>query len=209
MKLFRFPYDTVQAEWIFSPVRRRGDVITLLMNAIKLMIVNRPPPDDFVAGELVLSVSKMSRLFFSCESKIISLAFPFFTETNEEGVFFRSQLYGDIDSRVTSILLALVTSNTVLTCTSALDLAGIFEEEVAGDTALWPLFFDLLTYDDGYLRYECDGERQNGHLHPLHHLDIFYSGRATFKLGLRRGIDVDGMRDVMDLLTDCSYLASA
>lgn len=205
MKLLRYGYDEIQAKWMFDPIRSRRDTVRLLMNAVKVMLVNHPPPTDRVAGEVILAVSKMSRLFFVAANKIVTIAFPFVVDESAEGVAFRSPHFGEVDSRVTSHIVALLDSNEVFSSSEVLDFAVRVDEE---GHDLWALFRHLLIEEDGYLRYDYDPVRHSGHRHPLHHLDVFHSGLATFKVGLQSALTGDGLRDALDLTTDCFYLSS-
>ncbi len=60
--------------------------------------------------------------------------------------------------------------------------------------------------EDGYVRFDRDEDRVNGHYHPLDHLDVFYSNKATFKLGLRAHLDESQFLDILDIGTECHYL---
>ncbi|OEZ52338.1 hypothetical protein JAB1_01220 [Janthinobacterium sp. MP5059B] len=69
MKKYRFPIDKFQADWMFSPIRNRLDSIAILMKTLKILLVNSPPSEEKVVGEVVLQVSKMSRIFLYLRKK--------------------------------------------------------------------------------------------------------------------------------------------
>ncbi|WP_370559690.1 hypothetical protein [Edwardsiella tarda] len=88
---------------------------------------------------------------------------------------------------------------------------GFFEplldlEEQQTIPGFWPFFKMLLTYEDGYIRYDVDDVRVNGKLHPLYHFDVFYSNQPTFKIGLERHHTNEQMIDFLNRETDCRYL---
>lgn len=60
--------------------------------------------------------------------------------------------------------------------------------------------------ETGYIRYDYDPVHENQKLHPLHHLDVNYSGSVTYKLGLKKHIELEEMRDILDVSTECKYL---
>lgn len=61
-------------------------------------------------------------------------------------------------------------------------------------------------FECGYLRYDYDVEYQNGHIHPINHLDVNYSVGSTFKLGFQDIITIEDFIDILDLKTNCHYL---
>jgi len=81
------------------------------------------------------------------------------------------------------------------------------QENIGSPKDLWGLLIELLNSEDGYLRFDHDAERENGHLHPLNHADLFYTNGATFKLGFHEKIKLDHAVDVLNLDTDCYYLS--
>jgi hypothetical protein len=67
--------------------------------------------------------------------------------------------------------------------------------------------------EDGYIRYDMNEvgykeakEKGFEHRHPLNHLDVFYTSKATFKLGLKKAIINDEFIDYLNIKTDCKYL---
>ena len=63
-----------------------------------------------------------------------------------------------------------------------------------------------LGYGAGY-RYDHDEGRSNGHIHPLHHFDVFYSSGSTFKLGSADGVSKEQFVDVLNLNTNCHFVS--
>lgn len=207
MKIFRFVFDASEAEWIFSPIRTKTDYISLLMRAIKLMLANIPTKKDSCAGEIFLKSDKMSRLIFSGKEKIFTIAFPFFVEETEDSFRFYSNNYLDVNHKTTSQVLSLFRDDKILDHPDVLMFADPIDNISRFDPDIWALLRDLITIEDGYLRYDYDQKNANGHLHPLHHLDVFYSTPSTFKIGLNSEIAVSTFEDVINTKTDCYYLA--
>lgn len=208
MKRYSFDVDAYQAETLFQIIRTKKDVIQLLMQAVKIMLL---PPQHIpgAAAKLHLHVSKMSRLFVVADLKIFSLNFPFSTNEVEDGSLqFKTIEYADIGSRVTSQVLSLLDGAFSPECREVLTFAEPISDVCDSDGEFWSLFHKLLTFEDGYIRYDHDEKNKNGHRHPLHHLDIFYSSSSTFKVGLSAGISFDVFSDVLDLGSDCHYLAA-
>lgn len=206
MKIFRFCFDASEANWIFSPIRTKTDYIVLLMRTIKLMLANIPTTNSNCAGEILLKSEKMSRLIFSGKDKIFSIAFPFFIEETDSGLRFYSNNYLDINHKTTSQILGLFRDEKILDHSDVFMFADPIDSISRFDPDIWSLLRDIITSEDGYLRYDHDPKNANGHLHPLHHLDIFYTTPSTFKIGLNAEIAVTSFEDVINLRTDCYYL---
>lgn len=206
MKIYEFPFESYQTDWFFSAIRNKGQVISLWMRAIKIMLLNTPVPDNVCAGKIILNISKMSRLSFVGEKKIYSIAFPFYISATDDGLRFRTAEHPNIDNRVSSDILSLVHSSLPYS-----DEVFRFAEPIMdlceADSNLWALFRALLIAEDGYIRYDYDEARQNGHRHPLHHLDVFYSSNSTFKLGLQYNLEHLGLVDILDTEKDCHYIS--
>ena len=207
MKIHQFALDNYQIEWAFTAIRSKKDIILLLMRSIKLMMLPAMPP-EVDSGYMTLQVSKMNRLFFSSPGKIFSINFPF-TATESEGLLkFRYINHSNIDSALASNVLSILESTTVLEGREVYELLESILNHAESDPDFWCLFRDLLTLEDGYIRYDHDEVRKNGNLHPLDHLDIFYSSSNTFKLGLNRTITTDLLSDMLNVTSDCHFIAT-
>lgn len=202
-----FELDAIQTKWAFSPIRSKFDYAEILLSAVKIMLTPTQVPDEQIASKLTLHIAKMSRLFFARPKKIFSVNFPFVAAVQQDGALtFSSHAHPKIDHRATSVALGLLTEIKKQGI-NALDLAAHVDEAVAIDPYAWELLLQLLTVEDGYLRYDDDIDRMDGDRHPQHHIDIFYSSQTTFKLGLVGAGSTEHLLDMLDLLTDCHFVA--
>lgn len=206
MKRYDFTIDRHQAEWIFEPIRNRRDVISLLMKTLKIMSVYSNPGENSARGTITLIVSKMSRLFYVSDEKIFSIGFPFFVQEIEGVLTFKSHSHSNIDSKASSAILSFLNSTNILDTSEVLHFADPISDACMRDAELWSLFRDLLTFEDGYIRYDYDPKHFHAHRHPLNHLDVFYTTNSTFKLGLHNEIDGNYFADILDLTTDCHFV---
>lgn len=202
--------DEHQANQFLQAVRVKRDVITLWMNAIKAFLVQQPADEVDMAAELSVVVSKMSRLFLGVADgrKIFSIAFPFTVRTDGPELQFFSREGILIDSRMSSVVLSLVHTDGVLELQDPYSFLDPILTAMEADQGTWSLFRELMLAEDGYVRYDWDTERVNGHLHPEHHLDFCYSGPSTFKVGLQKQLGREEFLSILDLETDCHYLHS-
>ena len=206
MKRFDFPIDAYQAEWMLSAIRSKLDTISLLMRTIKVMLLP-PIPNPGAAGTIVLQVDKMSRLFYVLDNKIFSINFPY-TVIEDNGVLtFKSIHHSKIDSAVTSNVLSLLEVGNALASREVLNFAESISDICQYDEDFWSLFRELLIYEDGYIRFDHDEDRANAQMHPLDHLDIFYTAGGTFKIGVHENISHEYLSDVLNVNTRCHYLA--
>lgn len=209
MKRFEFPIDQFQADWIFKPIRSKREVAELLMRSIKLMLLNLPLPKEQHVGTIVLTVSHMSRLFYVSDLKVFSINFPFLAKETDDGISFHSHAHPQIDSKVTSDILSLLSKDSAFTSAEIWEFAEPISDACQIDDSLWGLLRDILLNEDGYIRYDHDKQHENGHFHPVNHLDIFYSSAATFKMGLDQRVDQAYLHDILDRETHCHYVRFA
>ncbi|MBB3261194.1 hypothetical protein F4827_006103 [Paraburkholderia bannensis] len=211
MKRFDLAIDKYQAEELFSAVRSKKDVIVLWMQAIKMFLANQPAENDKKIADLSIVVRSMSRLF--CElnngDKIFSVAFPFNSKSVEGRLEFSSREGVLIDSRVSSQVLTLIQGNGIFDCLDFNDFIDPIFDAADVDNNLWGLIRELMLVEDAYLRYDNDPDQVNGHIHPLHHIDMYYSSSGSFKIGLDQQIDKASLIGILSTETDCHYLRPA
>lgn len=204
MKSYAFKIQDTDFPRFQFAVREKRDIIVLLMHAIKFMLVVGPVADG-EEGNLRLVVSRMSRLFFVVPNKIFSIRFPFQVVEEEGRLSFHSHEIPDIDSKLTSLALGLVSSETFSTDDAYEFFEPLVEEEAVPER-LWAFVRELIMFEDGYFRYEVDMERASGEVHPENHYDIFYTNGASLKLG---SVENHTLRDVIDVVnrdTECFFL---
>ena len=209
MKRFDFPLDAFQASRLVGSFRGKKDVIALWMNAIKLISVYAEPAKEQVSGHLVLHVDKMSRLFIETGTKSFSVSFPFSIYEKDHGLEFGTSACPEVDSKVTSDILSLINGQDVFSSGNVLEFADPLIELTGDQDLVWQLLRDLMLVDDGYIRIDHDPDNENGALHPLDHIDIFYSQSATFKIGLGVRVGLDTFHDILNIKSNCHYLGPA
>ncbi|MBB2205879.1 hypothetical protein [Gluconacetobacter takamatsuzukensis] len=209
MKKFDFPLDAFQASRLVGSFRGKKDVIALWMNAIKLISVYAEPTKAQVSGHLVLHVDKMSRLFIETGTKSFSVSFPFSIYEKDYGLEFGTSACPEVDSKVTSDILSLINGQDVFSSGSVYEFADPLIELTGDQDLVWQLLRDLMLVDDGYIRIDHDSDNENGALHPLDHIDIFYSQAATFKIGLGGRVGLDAFHDILSIKSNCYYLGPA
>ncbi len=206
MKEYSFGIDQRQVDQLFSPIRDKRDVVRLLMKIIKLMLVNAPPKAIDTKGEVVLHVSKMSRIFFFSAFRYFSICFPF-TVSDEEGFLaFSSGGIIDVDSKTTSDVLSFINSDENFNVNCVYQFIEPILDISHYEPNFWMLLLKLLTLDDGYIRYDYDEENEQGLIHPKNHYDVFYSSNSTFKVGLKGKLKKEEMIDFVKSESDCHFI---
>lgn len=205
---FTFYLSSFRRDAFFKPIRRKVDCILLLLNAIKFIGVVGTTSTDERCGFLLLHVNKMSRLFF-CDgtgNKIFSINFPFVTQWSEanQSYQFANQDGYILDGRVTSDLIPIFTaSNGIVNEDEFFEVISDAEEY---RSSLASIVRELLTYESGYVRFDNDPDNEDGEVHPLNHIDVFFSQSSTFKLGLDNQIDHSDLIDILDRRTQCHFV---
>ncbi|WP_144410126.1 MULTISPECIES: hypothetical protein [Chromobacterium] len=209
-KQFNLNIDRYQAETYLSAIRSKRDIIVLWMETVKNFLVGQPAEGANFSARLTICVGKMSRLFCTSEGgrKIFSISFPFSVILRDEQYQFFSREGIEIDSRVSSNIIALIDSGEIFGVRDFCRFIDPIMEMSDYDPQLWTLVRELMIAEDGYIRYDWDDIREDGHHHPLHHLDIYYSSASTFKVGLGQQIDQPALMSILNLETECHYLRS-
>ena len=208
MKILEYSLDKFQFRIISSSFRTKIDVIRFWMNAIKLMSAYSAPSTVDVQAKLQVKIDKMSRIFVSSEEKCFSVNFPFSVREDSEGVSFHNIHYGAVDSKASSEVLSLI-SSSAMASPEVLDFAEPITDSCYSSKFYWSLFRDLLLEEDGYIRFDHDPDNENGKLHPLNHLDVFYSQSSTFKIGVGSRLSMQELSDILDIKSECHFLSKA
>lgn len=195
------------------PIRDKVSVAVLLINVISgLQYASKIPTGCPNTLKLCIAIEKMSRLFIPVADSIHSVHFPFPICQNEEG-FEVTYLGRPIESIHSSFIQTVLSNDVLLTLPldDMIDFIWQTQDEYKEFTEeekifVFRLLWFLLTYEPGYLRYDYDPLKANSDLHPIHHMDVFFSGKATCKLGLMQRASIDDLIDILDLRTDCHYL---
>lgn len=199
---------------IMKPIRKKEDIAILLLETIKAFLLGNIISDIDSKGKIILNINKMSRLIFKTSDKYFSFNFPFSVEkifsTKDHLRIYDSNFCITLDSKIIAVLLSLFRED-ILAQKSLDELydhlydsqAEIEEYDI--DSA-WLILKKIIMFESGYLRYDYDEEHQNGLLHPLNHLDIYYSSNNTFKLGLDTRISINKFIDILDVDTNCHFL---
>lgn len=204
LKTITKPIPEFQEDQFFAPTRDKTDFAKVVLNAAKLLLLNFSSPDIPSVSQLKLIVSKMTRLFIYTDKKYFSVAFPFNIDiSGDEVLSIRTYRGKAVDSRSIAFAFSFLENDTFLLQPEP----SLFAIDCSPSEALGlSLLEELFLLEPGYIRYDIDPENENGKLHPLVHLDINYSSYSTYKLGLHKEISEDLFEDIVDILTDCSFL---
>ncbi len=215
MKRYEFFIPQHSSSSFFKPIRNKLDVIELLMKAIRLIYASYNYMPNKQDEKMILSVGKMSRLFFFSPGKYFSISFPFSVSENKEGVIEIASPHFELVGQelVSHVLSVISCKNFDSTC--SIDFCDpIADREKDYDQNFWVFLKDLLMVEDGYIRYDIDKKnfkdykaRGEEAKHPLFHYDVFYTNKCTFKLGIDKRITEDELIDLLDITTDCKFLS--
>lgn len=162
---------------IFSkPIRNKNDCVSILLETVENFIYHNEAIKKIQNNTMLL---QNGRLFVFLENKYFSIKFPFQIKIEEKIKFYINNI--ELNSKILSAIryAFLNISNSIRDI-----LSQIKEEyEQINKDEIEEIIIAMLLLDDGYLRYDHDAKNENGKLHPLDHLDIFYTNNSV-KLGL-------------------------
>lgn len=205
MKIINRNIEPFQEKDFFSPVRNKLDYAHIVLNAAKIMLLNISFKEKHTASIFKVKIARMSRIFVFTEGKFFSLSFPFNVQTHDGMVSEISTYSGIIVNSMTiSFALSFLEEMKSEHKPSLSDLSHFAEKHEYDGLYLLE---EILLLESAYLRYDHDIVNANGRLHPLHHLDLNYSSYGTYKLGLSSAMIASNFEDILDIDTDCTFLA--
>ena len=195
-----------------KPIRKQQDGVLLILDILNLLLIRESINDD--KGTIMIIVDKMHRLFCFADNKYFSIVFPFEVEITPDKDYriYDSVLNMEINSRLISLMERMLsqinlTENTIdeIIENAYFDVSEeeYTEMEVSN---CFNLILRLLSMELGYIRYDYDPEHENGSIHPLHHFDVNYSSKGTYKLGVKRKMKKEEFVDLLDIRTECKYV---
>ena len=185
---------------IFSkPIRNKNDCVSILLEAVENFIYHNEAIKEIQNNTMLL---ENGRLFVFLENKYFSIKFPFKIKIEEEIKFYINNI--ELNSKILSAI-----KNAFLNISNSIRdiLSQIKEEyEQINKDEIEEIIIVMLLLDDGYLRYDHDAKNENGKLHPLDHLDIFYTNNSV-KLGLKDKLSQKNFVKIISKKYDeCCYL---
>ncbi|EGM77883.1 hypothetical protein Rhein_1968 [Rheinheimera sp. A13L] len=201
-----FYIDETIAKNISFAIRDKFDYAVLILNIVNSVKLSYALNIKSGYGEICIITEKMRRVVCRLESKIFSVSLPFTVRFQDDSVLFESKTSGIIDSILVSNALSVLNSEKLRSESCVAQLADLIIDMSYSKPELWSFLKELLFLEDSYLRFDHDSKNENGSLHPLNHLDVFYSNSATFKIGLHKKIESSDFIDILDVKTDCHFL---
>lgn len=215
MKCFCFELTEELYKQASHPIRKKEDIIGLLINTIKVL-VSMPAVserDCRQANKIILFVDKMSRLFYCMEDKIFTINFPFFVSESEtaEPLTIRYH-HVEIDSYLSSLIISIFADDDTYAIPMDNMKEFVFQHMVENDwddadpDDVCEIIKKLVIFETGYLRYDHDEENANGRLHPEDHIDFCYESSNEIKIGVDTSVDYKWIIDLTNVNTECKYL---
>lgn len=213
-KIIKVPFGKFYGQRFSKPVREAKDVLSLVLDTLSFLSYGSFCEQE--VGNLFVKVDKMSRVFYQLGEKYFSIAFPFGIEENqkEEGSYIIYDVMEEfqIDNKLISMMKGIVENIDFTNCTMEDLFDSIWVDNCSEDITekeiecCFNIIMRILATEFGYIRFDYDPVYENGSMHPLNHLDINYSGRCTYKLGLKNRIGIEEFIDILDVGTKCSYV---
>lgn len=215
MKSFGFQLEPRLIEYS-SAIRNKGDIIVLLINILKFINISQPINltnltirDNKNLILLIIHIDKMSRVFIVEKDKIHTFQFPFQVLLSEDPWKIK---HNDtvIDSGVATLLSTVFYNFDEHKSLEEIldrywDIISDLEVDKKDASSIETLITFLLTFETGYLRFDYDDIRCS-EMHPVNHLDFYYSSNNTFKIGLSARIEHSKMIDILDINKKCATI---
>lgn len=185
---------------IFSkPIRNKNDCVSILLETVENFIYHNEAIKEIQNNTMLL---ENGRLFVFLENKYFSIKFPFKIKIEEKIKFYINNI--ELNSKILSAIRCafLNISNSIRDILYQIEK----EYEQINKDEIEEIIIAMLLLDDEYLRYDHDAKNENGKLHPLDHLDIFYTNNSV-KLGLRGRLSQKNFVKIISKKYDeCCYL---
>lgn len=212
MKKFYFQLNEIEsrkAENLFKPIRSKFSLLINLLNTLDSIIITKfeskefsqkPYESDNEKIQIAIIISTFSRIFFLSERKIYSIIFPFSIIQDSSGNYGIKYETFEVNHGIISFtreFLNILENRNNFYCDELIEYS--FDSDDDSDESIDKedlrnslyLFKNLLHMEDGYLRYDFDEKHEDGNRHPLHHYDIFYESKNTFKIGMNEQVCLD------------------
>ena len=196
---------------LIEPIYNRIDIIKQLLEVIRVSSLHSDKKNEDSIKIYVVN-KYMSRIFIETDNKITSFVNPFRIEKSGKLLqFFYFETI--IDSRLNSALDSIINDIESNQTSYGLDELAESIYNILDDYELHEnydicclIIKELLTYETGYLRYDVDDLRVS-EIHPLHHIDVCFSNKSTYKIGLRKKMKFENLKDFLDKTKDCLYIS--
>lgn len=216
-----FPID-IKSKKIFQIKDNKLSFVNLILDSLDVIRMQPTGINSEYSGcnKLILFQDDRdkSRLIFCGdeENKIFSIYFPFKIEHDELGcleIYFGSD---KIETETVSFLRTILNAfekQVILHEDFFLDeinqeylqYKANEDDGYAYYNKILDIFKKLLSLDTGYIRYDYD-EANSSSLHPVNHLDIFYSDDSSMKIGLREKYDLQKFLLLFDNSSQIKYM---
>ncbi|MEA4836285.1 MAG: hypothetical protein VB133_14265 [Anaeromusa sp.] len=199
-----------------SSIRDKSTIVKLLINIVRYLTIYPVKPlktlniqNTKTRIALILNIAKMSRILICEDKKIHTFQFPFDLSISNDSI----KIYYDNIEIDSGILTILSTTFTDLNDGQSIEKiienywGAISDLEISENEAR--IYSGLITYlisfEPGYLRFDYDDntDRTDPNNHPLNHLDIYYTNKNTFKIGLSDRLSYTQLINVLDIAKPC------
>lgn len=200
------PFNKYQEQEIIRAIRSKSDIALVLLYSIRYLSIYTAGMVTIPVGEMNILINKTRRLFFSINDSLFSLSFPFVL-THVGGSYQISLDTGlVINNQMISYAITYFENSIGKKSGTIWDELEIFDIEEGESDNYWEFCKYLMMNECGYLRFDHDPKRASAHIHPLNHIDTFYSQHSSFKVGLHEKISKEDLIDLLDPSTASMFL---
>lgn len=207
-------------------VKDKKQIIDIWLELSQMLLTNRYETTELKSisqtdKEQVILMKKNNywRLYIidsniSSHKKIVIISFPFSIDVHDYGgtietirLTYQGENIGYQEiSMIKSTMKYMFGDRPIPIYDAIISTLEDIEDTQDFEEFLSNVIVGLLSFSDGYIRYDYDPENHNSDIHPLYHLDIFFNKESTFKVGLPNKYDVDDLIALLDKDAPCKYL---
>lgn len=159
---------------------------------------------------LLVDIEETHRIYLVDRDKIVSFSFAMNIKLKEHDLFDTSNCVTGIYLRSHRISAREV-SEAKQILNNCTDSDSLYYYNVLGEDEdlsyeTFFLFEHFLFFEWGYVRFDHDPSHAKGRIHPMDHLDINFTTYSTYKLELKKMVDVNDIVNMINKKTDCAEL---
>lgn len=197
------------------PIRKKRDSIVLLINLCDYLLnFSKISDSEKIISNMYIKNNNGYRLFYEESDKTYTLCSPFRFYVTDDNIEITNSLLGTIGNPEISLLKRIFITEKLYSLNDAVDSYCLIETIIHEDfnsisitpQEMWSFLISFISYESGYLRYDYDPKNSKGKIHPLYHLDIFYTNYSTFKFGIKKAMPIKDFINMFDSETDQLYL---
>lgn len=188
----------------FVPVRSSIDNLYNIINVIDIIKtfedkISKDSLDDF---DLAIFTGPCNRALVRNGDGYFTMTIPFQIIDNGKNIDFNYDL---AETKVDWLFLYIIRKAIEVSKDNGIDSDDIslaindsFDLDFTETKYYSNIFFNLLSEDHGYFRFDDDPVNENGEVHPRYHFDFFFRNTSSVKIGVSESVSIEYFLSLFD-----------